>query len=304
MKVDLRRLSIIVRNSDLTFLTLGILLSFMQPFLNTIKWNLLLRDKKITIPFFQLFTNQMSGSFISSFLPSRYSGDVYRTYVIAKYSGNAYDSAASVAVQRLTGLFVMGVLGFLASVLGLYFVNDYALTVAIMGVSVVIVVGSCIPWSEGAFSIIDRLLRRLGLERLRNPAVKFRVAVMEFKNNGMMLMKVMFLSLLFYLQAFAIIFVSAKAVGANVSFIYVMLVVPMIYVVEAMPISVNGLGVREGAFTFFFSRVGLQVEQALAIGLVVLCFRLLKSIIGGVFFMFESGSVSDLVKKRGKVVVG
>jgi len=116
-KVNLDSLLSILRKGDPTFLVLGIILSFMQPVLNTIKWDLLLKNRNIQIPFHHLFSSQMIGLFVSSFFPSKYSGDVYRTYVVAKYSGKTYDSAATVLLQRVSGLFVMGCLGFTASLL-------------------------------------------------------------------------------------------------------------------------------------------------------------------------------------------
>lgn len=42
------------------------------------------------------------------------------------------------------------------------------------------------------------------------------------------------------------------------------MVIPLIYLTETLPISINGLGVREGAFVFFFTQAGYAAEKALA----------------------------------------
>ena len=98
----------------------------------------------------------------------------------------------------------------------------------------------------------------------------------------------------------------AGAVGADVAFGYVVLVVPMIYLLEALPISINGLGVREGAFIFFFTKAGLGFERALAISLMVLFFLLVKVLVGGGFFLLRYLLVRKLrgVERQAMTVPG
>jgi glycosyltransferase 2 family protein len=59
----------------------------------------------------------------------------------------------------------------------------------------------------------------------------------------------------------------------------------MIYVVEAAPISIGGIGIREGAFVFFFTQVGLSIEQAFALSIIVLFGRLCCAVTGGVLYL-------------------
>ena len=41
-------------------------------------------------------------------------------------------------------------------------------------------------------------------------------------------------------------------------------IVPLSFVVQMLPVSVNGFGVREATFSFYFTRIGLPIESALA----------------------------------------
>ena len=303
-KVQGERVVALLWGSDPFYLILGIALSLIQPVFDTMKWNLLLKSKRITIPFYQLFFSQMIGLFVSSFLPSRYSGDIYRAYVVAKHSGQAHDSAAAVLVQRLSGLFVMGLLSFIASTVGFVTLGDYTLVRSVMAGSVAIVVGCFLVFSEKVFRGFDRVLEGLNLSIVRKPAAKFHMAVMEYKDKKELIAKICLLSLLFYLGAFIIVFGAARAVRAEVSLLYVVLVVPIIYLLEALPISINGLGVREGAFAFFFTRVGVSLEQAVAAALVVLFFRLLKSGAGGVLFVFRYVEFKSIKKPDTLLALG
>ena len=49
--------------------------------------------------------------------------------------------------------------------------------------------------------------------------------------------------------------------------------VPLICLSEALPISINGFGVREGAFVFFFGVAGIASEEAFAVSILVMVVR-------------------------------
>jgi glycosyltransferase 2 family protein len=67
---------------------------------------------------------------------------------------------------------------------------------------------------------------------------------------------------------------------------YLFMVIPLIYLTEALPITINGLGVREGAFVFFLSQEGYTKEEALGLALLVITMRYLFSLtIGGSLFL-------------------
>ena len=59
------------------------------------------------------------------------------------------------------------------------------------------------------------------------------------------------------------------------------MIIPLIYLTEALPISINGLGVRESAFAFFFVMNGLTVEEGIAVSLLIVAERYLLGILGG-----------------------
>src|SRR5262249_15136342 len=62
-------------------------------------------------------------------------------------------------------------------------------------------------------------------------------------------------------------------------------IVPLSFIVQMLPVSVNGFGVREATFSFYFTRVGLSIESALVVSLVATALIMLFSLIGaGVWF--------------------
>jgi hypothetical protein len=59
-------------------------------------------------------------------------------------------------------------------------------------------------------------------------------------------------------------------------------IVPLSFVVQMLPVSVNGFGVREATFSFYFARVGLPLESALALSLVAAVLIMFFSLSGAV----------------------
>jgi uncharacterized membrane protein YbhN (UPF0104 family) len=60
--------------------------------------------------------------------------------------------------------------------------------------------------------------------------------------------------------------------------------VPAVAIVQVLPITVGGLGVREGAFVLFLVPLGVPEEKALALGLLVYAINLVVSLLGAPAF--------------------
>jgi len=274
-----------LRTADLPLFLAAFLLMFVQFAISTFKWTLLLRRKGIRLPFRTLYAIYLSGSFISSFLPGRYSGDLYRGWVVARKTGRAYDSAATVVLERVSGLFVLCGIGFLASLYWVATTADsgllFPVAIALGGIVCMIVA----MFSEKAKNVVAKLLTFLQLGFLVSPLTKFHKAIATYRGDRRLILQVLGLAIGFYAQAFAIIYLLMAAVGGDAPYVYVALVTPVVYLLEALPISVNGLGVRESAFILFFGRIGISNEQVMAFSLLVLLNRTLTNLSGGFFLL-------------------
>ena len=60
---------------------------------------------------------------------------------------------------------------------------------------------------------------------------------------------------------------------------------PISFVVQMLPVSVNGFGVREATFSFYFTRLGLPIESALLLSLVAPALMMLFSLTGAAVYV-------------------
>ena len=61
-------------------------------------------------------------------------------------------------------------------------------------------------------------------------------------------------------------------------------IVPISFVVQMLPVSVNGFGVREATFSFYFTRIGLPIESAVLLSLVAAGLIMLFSLSGAAVY--------------------
>jgi len=104
----------------------------------------------------------------------------------------------------------------------------------------------------------------------------------QFRNLSIgILFFVLVLSLLINLLDILASFLLAKALHIELAFYLFLLIIPLVYVVTALPISLGGLGVREGVLTFFLIKVGILASDAVLLAFLIYLNRLAVALIGG-----------------------
>jgi uncharacterized protein (TIRG00374 family) len=169
-----------------------------------------------------------------------------------------------------------------------------AVTPQIVWAVVVAVVGCAVA----TWLIAAGVLNKIAL--LFNAPVKIR-SVLDTIHEGLtlgfrdraLLTRALMLSVLFHLLTI----VNTVAVGAAVGWEQIpwrglLVVVPLILLVGAIPISPQGLGIQEGAFVYFLQAVGATSGQALAIALVLRAKSYFLAILGGLVWMLAKGSLA------------
>jgi uncharacterized protein (TIRG00374 family) len=146
-----------------------------------------------------------------------------------------------------------------------------------------------------AFSTCLFLIRAENLHRLmpKNQYInkiwlKFKEIiglVRSFRKHKQALLKAMLLSILFNLVASLNVYVVAGALDIDVSLPHLFILVPTILLISAIPLSVNAIGIAEGAYVFCLGFAGLGPPEALSIALLMRAKTLFVSLLGGLFFL-------------------
>ena len=79
----------------------------------------------------------------------------------------------------------------------------------------------------------------------------------------------------------------ARAIGVTISVWYFVLFVPIVSVVLMLPVSMSGLGVREGAYVYLFGQAGVSTAQALTMSLLIYALRVVAGLVGGLLYALQ-----------------
>ena len=224
------------------------------------KWQIFLESFGERVRFWRLSCLYLLGYFVNLILPSFIGGDVARSHYLGKSVEPAH-SYVSTFLERFTGLLALVVVGVVAAFLRPELGRDLwmALSVALI-VSIGGVVALC----------SSKILSLLPVKRIRDKLEWIQKLVhIPLAKTGTVA-ATMGLSLVFQLLTIVNTAVACWAVGFyDFSWFALAVVVPLILLVSAVPITPNGLGVQEGAFTYLMQFAGASPEQGLAVALVL-----------------------------------
>ena len=94
-------------------------------------------------------------------------------------------------------------------------------------------------------------------------------------------------SFLIQLADISLYSVVAAAIQLPVKFTDLLLFVPLLYLVVLLPLSVNGIGIRESVFVIFSTSWGITSADAVAFSLTVFALNLAGSLVGGIIYWFD-----------------
>lgn len=246
--------------------------------LSAVKWRLFLAAEigPASLPALTRF--YLIGSFFNNFLPSSVGGDVVRAWQTAAAYGRPAAALRSILLERLTGVAAilfcaLGALPFLAPVLP----QPPSVAPGWM------VAGLCTVLLALALSLAlgPRIARRYG-ERLRQ-SLRVPPALRRPQTWALALM----LSLIFQINVALIVWLVGRGLGVAVGFWPVLLCMPLISLLTMLPLTVNGFGLREGAFVALFGLNGVPAPAALAWSLAVYLTVACVSLVGGVLYALQ-----------------
>lgn len=265
------------------------LLFLLSVVLRAYRWHVLLRSLHDRAPFGQLVYLYFVGFFFNNFIPSGFGGDAVKVYSLYRQHGHGAEALSSVLMDRLTGLLgsslvavavlagraVAPWLGLPAPALRL----PPALVVTIAVVSLGIPLGFLLL---RGFDPLAWLAERLPFTRrlTAHPALR-RLFETVHRYPWPALWRALLISLPFTAILVAIQWCIARALAVDVPFALFPLFVPIISLLTLLPISFNGLGVREGAYQALFVPAGVASAEAIAMSLAFYVLRLSVGLIGG-----------------------
>jgi uncharacterized protein (TIRG00374 family) len=290
-RVDLARLWSIGSTASAGWLAAAIGLYGVVVLVSAWRWGLLLDAQHVPMRFSALTSSFLVATFFNNFLPSNIGGDVVRIRDTSRAAGSKTLATTVVLVDRGIGL------------LGLVLVAALGTTLTARASDAIGPVGPGILWVALASALalatpavmrpdaVARALRPLQalhqdwvevrIGRLTQALARFRAAPQALVTCFVGAVVVQAVLVTFYVA-------TARGLGVAVPAAHLAVIVPISFVVQMLPVSVNGFGVREATFALYFREIGLPLEQAIAL-----------SFMGAILMMAFSTSGAVVYAARG-----
>ena len=257
---------------------------------STIKWYMLLRSQGLMVTFWRLFAYYIIGKFFNLVLPTSLGGDVVRMYQLGQYTERRADAAASVFVERFTGLITLVLLTLVAVVINLHLFNLSWLTFALIVATGGMILVSWLIIDKRLVELVRRLFgkRIQPLGSLLDKITTFHDAVLAYKDDPVALLIAFVNSLIFHLLAVVNVWISARALGLDLSLLDLMAAVPIILFIMNLPISIGGIGLMEFAYSFILGIYGATPTLAISTGLLMRAKSFVYAAVGGLLYALVS----------------
>jgi uncharacterized protein (TIRG00374 family) len=266
-RIDGPRAWAAVRSASWAWLAVAAVLYFAMLVVSSWRWNILLRAQGVAVRLRTLIGSFLVATFFNNFLPSNIGGDVVRVRDTSGPANSRTLAATIVLVDRglgLLALVLVAALGASASQPALRAggppVEPWMLWAGLIFGGVVSIQALRAP------SLVTRLatpLRWVHADWVDARLAKLTAALDRFASSPAALASSAVGAVL--VQALLVAFYAAVARGLHidVSPWHLAVMVPVSFVVQMLPISVNGFGVREATFVAFFALAGLPAEAAM-----------------------------------------
>jgi glycosyltransferase 2 family protein len=280
-RAGLAELAAAARAADLRLYALALALAVAGIFIRAARWHGLLRAVGARVAYGRTVYLYFIGAFFNTFLPTGFGGDVVRVLEIGEGATSA-QAAGTALVDRLTGFIMLFVLA-LAALPWAYALLPGNLAVIIGLLALGVLAGSALLF-EG------RLIRRLTgwLPRAISPAGDAwigRTYAVITACGWRGILGALAWSLVFNLQLILANVLVARALGLAVSPWVFFAFVPVTTAALLAPISISGLGVREGLYVLLFGQVGVGQTEAVALSLAVYSLDVAMGLIGGALYL-------------------
>ncbi len=321
--IKTNELAKLIHQVDYFYLILSIILTWIMVMASCMKWKVILDMKGKKLSFWSLMKVYCIGYFFSNILPSTIGGDVVRSYYVGNEIKNHAHSAVAIFIERFSGILLLFCLAIVMPLFwpGLY--QHSTIIIPAVASAFFLVLFSWLIVAKTPMKVIGRLrslvfrfLRKLteqkafswlakpfGFiekvwlifeEKLGKIKTELADAAATLKSDRKCLVKLVLLTILFYILTWLNVYFAYKTFSVDVSLLLVCALTPSIMFAAHLPVTILGnIGYFESIFVYYFLLAGIPAEQSLAMGLLLRLKILLVGIVG--FFIYM------LYKKQKKI---
>ncbi len=276
-KVDLSKAWHAALSAHKGYILAATILFLLSPILNAYRWQILANAVGLFAPLSKITQYVYVGLFFNLFLPSTVGGDFSRSYYLSKGTGKHLHALTSVLVDRASGLAVLLLFASMGLLFGpggdqLPMPLKLPIFIATFGIYFIV------PF------VPQLALKFLGPQNWLSRKLNEGTAKVFWQDKGLIfttILQSVIIQVIIVLCHLAV----GLALGIKVPLWYYFVFYPSVAVLGFVTPSINGIGVREWAYTYFLTLMAVDKDTALTFALIWLGLTTLSSLVGGLVYV-------------------
>ncbi len=300
-RVDREELSLAGSEVRVLLLFAAYALNLVMVFLNTYRWQILVRPLGASVGLLRLTSYYFVCMFFNNFMPTSIGGDVIRVLDLARDTGERSSAMASVLVERLLGLYVLLPISIAAFLYlhptlperGSFLAAEAAMAVLFVAGTLAIR-RSTLRRAEPLLKPFAPLLDRMDARRRAGRLYDFLDA---YKKHLGAVLAAFLLSLLSRSVWVFSCWILAESLGIHLSVAHFFLLMPLVEIGRMIPLSLAGIGIREGVMLLLLRLFGVSDTRAVLLAFLIYGIFVVNGLIGGIVYGFR-GFVESRKRRR------
>lgn len=286
-KIDSNRFATLLQNASLFALIIAFALLLADRFLQTYKWQVLIAYQGMKVAFWHLVKIMFVSNFFGLFIPSNLSIDFIRAYRLSRTTSQKLNSVSSVIIDRFLSLASLLLLAQVGALAVIFYYHQ-----AVMGVSILILGMLFLAFLyviRNAILKENHWVKRIVRKSTKAQSYMARLATVAdcYQHNPNVLTNVFWLSMGSQIVRIVFTYLIAFSLGYAVSITFFFILVPVVLILAMLPISIGGLGVREGAFVVLLGNIGVTYTEAMTLSLLTYFVAILVTLPGAFIFISD-----------------
>lgn len=298
-----------VAKAKLEWLAVGFVINLISFVLGAYQWQIILNNKKLTVPLMQTIKLYFVGMFFNNFILGTVAGDAYKVTSLHVDNRRGKISFAATFLDRLAGLLTLSIFAIIGG--SVILITNIRQNNQFLMITGVLFLFGVIVFTVFAFLVSQRLqnVARSLLNRTPDfPGKELLSNVLEAlfinrrgKEDKKMLLGVAFLSFIIQALRVCVHIFCAQAFGifsaATTHFFFV--IVPIIALLMIVPMP---FGIREAIQGALFAYAGFPEEEALMVAFIATVLGIGASFVGGLFFLFDKKKIPAAEKTPSSMI--
>jgi uncharacterized protein (TIRG00374 family) len=275
-----------ILSADFRLILLALLLAFVGLLIIASRWRLLLMAQAVQVSLGYLLRSCIVAMFFNNFLPSTIGGDLIRAYDSWRIGQNKAGALAVIVIDRFLGLLVLMIFAAIA----LAFSAEIQAAIPALPFWLGMILAAMLVLAWMIFFPARWVLRlfEAGTVRLptplAGPLAKLANAFWAFRGRHRVLASGFGLSILLQTNVVIQYFIIARALDLEVPLSVFFFIAPLNVVIMMIPISINGIGLRETSLAFLFGLLQVPTAAAVAFAWILYALVLIQGVFGGIIY--------------------